>query len=332
MTIHGQAYGAYGERTVGSVRAAFTGEAMEIDTGWYALSARLYAPALRRFLSVDAVSPFGDGGLNRYAYCGGDPVNRVDPSGHASWNWLLAGPGTMASLLASMLTPALTAIDTASSVVNSIASSARRFMTAIFGGLAPRMDTDLGNTSYLGAATSHQGRTPSSPITIITEPGHRQVVTHASGRRFIQPEWHERPMPLDGGETNSHWVADAAVAAPHVGTPLHEISSRTPANATTDVYVYMGVHGSTDGGNWYRGRRADSEPWNARALQTLDRFRGMWPNLNVRHEDIAGISESTLRERMRRPGAHVHAFCYSAVDPVVTSQLNMTSLPIYRLP
>jgi hypothetical protein len=45
-----------------------------------------------RFLSADVLSPFGRGGLNAYIYCLGDPVNRVDPSGHISirrfWRWL----------------------------------------------------------------------------------------------------------------------------------------------------------------------------------------------------------------------------------------------------
>lgn len=39
-----------------------------------------------RFHSPDSWSPFGGGGLNAYMYCMGDPVNRVDPTGHG---WLL---------------------------------------------------------------------------------------------------------------------------------------------------------------------------------------------------------------------------------------------------
>lgn len=35
-----------------------------------------------RFNSPDSWSPFGEGGLNYYAYCMGDPVNRTDPTGH----------------------------------------------------------------------------------------------------------------------------------------------------------------------------------------------------------------------------------------------------------
>jgi len=34
-----------------------------------------------RFLSADNLSPFGQGGLNSYAYCAGNPINYIDPSG-----------------------------------------------------------------------------------------------------------------------------------------------------------------------------------------------------------------------------------------------------------
>ena len=42
---------------------------------------RHYSPALMRFVSPDSLSPFDRGGMNAYAYCGGDPVNRTDESG-----------------------------------------------------------------------------------------------------------------------------------------------------------------------------------------------------------------------------------------------------------
>jgi len=40
---------------------------------------RYYAPALGRFISRDPIG-FG-GGINLYAYCGGDPINCADPKG-----------------------------------------------------------------------------------------------------------------------------------------------------------------------------------------------------------------------------------------------------------
>lgn len=62
----------------------FNGERFEPITAHYLLGNgyRAYNPVLHRFNSPDRASPFGQGGLNAYSYCAGDPVNRTDPSGH----------------------------------------------------------------------------------------------------------------------------------------------------------------------------------------------------------------------------------------------------------
>jgi RHS repeat-associated protein len=64
----------------------FNGERQDPVTGHYLLGNgyRAFNPVLMRFNSPDSWSPFGDGGLNAYAYCLGDPVNRLDRSGHVS--------------------------------------------------------------------------------------------------------------------------------------------------------------------------------------------------------------------------------------------------------
>lgn len=59
------------------------------ETGLYYLNARYYNPEWRRFLSHDLsayLDPESVNGLNLYAYCGNDPVNRFDPTGH-DWEW-----------------------------------------------------------------------------------------------------------------------------------------------------------------------------------------------------------------------------------------------------
>ncbi|MET0505721.1 MAG: RHS repeat-associated core domain-containing protein [Luteibacter sp.] len=72
---------------------AYTGERGEALPGFYRMGSRYYSVVARSFVSPDTSSPFDRGGLNRYAYCGGDPINRNDPTGEAWWTWLVAGVG-----------------------------------------------------------------------------------------------------------------------------------------------------------------------------------------------------------------------------------------------
>ena len=63
----------------------FNGERTDPVLGGYHLGNgyRLYSPSLRRFTSPDSMSPFGQGGINPYAYCEGDPINNTDPTGRS---------------------------------------------------------------------------------------------------------------------------------------------------------------------------------------------------------------------------------------------------------
>lgn len=79
-------YTAYGrdiEPSCGSV-LRFNGQRKESVTSSYLLGHgyRAFSPFLMRFTAPDSFSPFGAGGINAYCYCGGDPVNRTDSSGH----------------------------------------------------------------------------------------------------------------------------------------------------------------------------------------------------------------------------------------------------------
>jgi RHS repeat-associated protein len=63
----------------------FNGDRYDPLNRLYALGKgyRSYNPVLMRFVSPDSLSPFAQGGTNAYAYCAGDPINYVDPTGHS---------------------------------------------------------------------------------------------------------------------------------------------------------------------------------------------------------------------------------------------------------
>lgn len=83
----------------------FAGERRDTLTGWYIPGDyRPYDPIVMGFLSPDSDSPFGQGGLNSYAYCAGDPVNRIDPSGHSWMTWLVAGIGITLGVVGTIAT------------------------------------------------------------------------------------------------------------------------------------------------------------------------------------------------------------------------------------
>ncbi|MFV3290810.1 RHS repeat-associated core domain-containing protein [Pseudomonas sp. NY11955] len=87
-----QAYSPYGYNSVsisGFGLTAFNGERLDPTSQGYILGNgyRLFSNVLMRFVSADELSPFDIGGLHSYMYCGGDPINRADPSGHA-FKWI----------------------------------------------------------------------------------------------------------------------------------------------------------------------------------------------------------------------------------------------------
>ena len=90
--INRMAYSAYGFQSTEhevDTRLGFNGQFREA-LNWYFLGNgyRVYNSRLMRFHSPDSWSPFGEGGLNAYMYCAGDPVNFSDPTGHMPINFL----------------------------------------------------------------------------------------------------------------------------------------------------------------------------------------------------------------------------------------------------
>ena len=73
----------------------------------YYLQSRYYDPEIRRFISADSVIRQTLDGVNLYAYCGNDPVNRADPSGHSA---IAAGAGYSGYLFLTEVLPFIAAL------------------------------------------------------------------------------------------------------------------------------------------------------------------------------------------------------------------------------
>lgn len=85
----------------GGVRCgiAFNGQWLEQECYLLGNGYRVYLPTLMRFSRPDKGSPFGEGGLNVYAYGLMDPVNNSDPQGRfplALWKALKRAVGSTA--------------------------------------------------------------------------------------------------------------------------------------------------------------------------------------------------------------------------------------------
>lgn len=70
----------------------YRGYYYDVETKLYYLKTRYYDPEVGRFMTIDGIEyldPETINGLNLYAYCGNNPVMRVDENGNAWWHWLL---------------------------------------------------------------------------------------------------------------------------------------------------------------------------------------------------------------------------------------------------
>ncbi len=84
---HYQPYGVelLGERQLFGVRAGYTGQRDDPETGLTYVGARYYSPTIGRFMGVDpaGVSESNIYSFNRYAYANNNPYRFVDPNGES---------------------------------------------------------------------------------------------------------------------------------------------------------------------------------------------------------------------------------------------------------
>ena len=75
------------------------------ETELYYLNSRYYDPETGRFINLDnQLSSNDPTGLNTFAYCGNNPINRADPTGEAWWHWALGAAIVAACAAATVIT------------------------------------------------------------------------------------------------------------------------------------------------------------------------------------------------------------------------------------
>jgi RHS repeat-associated protein len=174
------AYSPYGLQSgvnQAGTHLGFNGQLKERSTGWYHLGNghRVYNPVLMRFHSPDRLSPFGKGGINTYTYCGGSPVNRVDPTGQV-WFAVPVSGQVIGTAVGALFTSAAI-IRTAAAVVNRqvLSTSARLAnLFGFYGGVSALAFRPLGTLAALSAklpnamqATSVAGNLVSQLLTFV---------------------------------------------------------------------------------------------------------------------------------------------------------------------
>jgi len=252
-----RSYPPYGShKAVAGGWLAFTGQPVDPLTGCYHLGngRRTYNPVLMRFQSADSLSPFSSGGLNPYAYCGGDPVNRVDPSG-ASWiSKILSG----VSMISSSVTLGGAVTRTARNVVARLESQHTR---ALYN--EPSLRSRVGNVAFFYTGAMGVAGTALSGVeqgwigNVLTSHGRRLGAGNAVGN-------------ISGGLFSNAEAAQAVWRG--VGRP--GVSGGRVAWET--VYEVTGVRMVAEGASYVWGRGKALGAWMGSAYQAAAQAWHSW--------------------------------------------------------
>ncbi|PBP78128.1 RHS repeat-associated core domain-containing protein [Pseudomonas syringae] len=229
------AYTPYGHRHPSGPASlpGFTGQRVDPVTGHYLLGNgyRAFNPVLMRFNSPDSLSPFGEGGVNAYGYCEGDPVNRVDPSGH--WPTVLVKFLKRASSVKKRLLGRRGSQDSMSSpLVTSAGSSGSTQVTASTNSVSVHV-SDPGVTTKSPAST---------PPPIPPKKGQLNDVTPPVPRRY-------KYVDARGNKTDIHGASSLLSKQVRDNRSVAQRDGRVPYVMDNDQKYYEKVVGKHRDGN-----------------------------------------------------------------------------------
>jgi RHS repeat-associated protein len=364
-------FGAYGGHNGSWVtsRSAFSGEAPEATTGWYLFGERLYSPMLRRFLAPDHTSPMDRGGVNRHAYCGGDPINRIDPSGNTWLSWLGAsqgitgGPGAARNVTSgprgsdAVTTTPVTMTAAAAAVTDAVSITAAIDSVALTMSGSPKAGGLFG---WVAAGTRVTSAGSALPSVRKGPPQQRFLGSHgartrAGGGRATASRrvrlLEDKDIPLDRFALNENnriflpvqWTGRAH--ASHSNSKIWAASSPISANnfphlfeqlkkrGVTKLKLYTGTHGDRSGMNWnpITGDRLDSDPQFLLQDQLQARRYGRDLGITVDLVDMGAMKRDAFAASLEEDGVHVIGSCFGVADEVVMEAMNVSQVTLYRL-
>jgi len=239
-------YTPYGYSVAGKGRIGFNGECRDPVFGFYQLGNgyRIYCPTQARFCSPDNLSPFGRGGINAYAYCKGDPINRVDRDGHSPWEVLKAIGITIKRIVTTGEVPYEQFSPTRKRVHDEIDTSTvyGRTVFGINGGLGAHGDTNLPawkGDSYIRRSQSNDRLSAGSPLTLPSRPL-RKSMSESSMFFVTVPEWFEvAKEAYSSGSSEQVGAAIVGMAANAAGAIAVSPHDHSPYK-TGKVFLYPG--------------------------------------------------------------------------------------------
>jgi RHS repeat-associated protein len=370
MAAPGITYDAYGthDATRVTARTAFAGQSREADTGWYLLGQRPYSPTLRRFLAPDTLSPFASGGINRYAYCSGDPINRIDPTGHSPWLFGIftvlrrearrtgdveSASTTSGGIDASMITPGtLTSgvagmVDTVSvsaAIVPTSMTSAPPKARGLFGRVGNEAVSEGSALPPAKRRKSWDEFIDENDNNLIRNRPNRLVApgidllrgsyipsSRIGAQAFGRPKVLARwPDVTHPTNPGSRLLASDAVT---YALQYDWLLNRVQELGVKSFTHYTGSHGSIVGENWDAVSQKNLAPDRA----MFDRDKTYMEHAAVKFGmainvvDIGGWTSEQFRAAISRDGVHTLAACFGMVDSVVRREFKLPTVTIYDL-